>query len=59
MRWSSLFTVVGGILVAVAGLIGLLTGHPWSAVPLALGAAIALREVRFLKRVRSGKIQER
>jgi hypothetical protein len=59
MRWSSLFTVVGGVVVAAAGLIGLLTGHPWSAVPLGLGAAIALREVRFLQRLRSGKIQER
>lgn len=59
MRWSSLFTVVGGVVVAIAGLIGLLSGHPWSALPLVLGAAIALREVRYLQRLRTGKIPER
>lgn len=59
MRWSSLFTVLGGIAVAIAGLFGLLSGHPWSALPLALGAAIALREVRYLQRLRAGRIRER
>ncbi|MBL0887225.1 hypothetical protein [Myceligenerans indicum] len=59
MRWSSLFTVVGGVVVAAVGLFGLLSGHPWSAVPLALGSAIALREVRYLQRLRTGKIRER
>ncbi|WP_460755742.1 hypothetical protein [Myceligenerans cantabricum] len=59
MRWSSLFTVVGGAVVATAGLIGLATGHPWSALPLALGIGIAVREVRYLQRLRSGRIRER
>ncbi|GAA1858807.1 hypothetical protein [Myceligenerans crystallogenes] len=59
MRWSSLFTVIGGVVVATAGLTGLLTGHVWAAIPFALGAAIALREVRFLQRLRAGRIRER
>lgn len=59
MRWASLFTVLGGIVVAVAGLIGLLTGHVWAALPFALGAATALREVRYLQRLRAGRIRER
>ncbi|MBE1875090.1 hypothetical protein [Myceligenerans pegani] len=57
MRWSSLFTVVGGVVVAIAGLFGLLSGHPWAALPLVLGSAIALREVRYLQRLRDGKIR--
>ncbi|WP_123812948.1 hypothetical protein [Myceligenerans xiligouense] len=59
MRWSSLFTVVGGVVVAIAGLFGLLSGHPWSALPLILGVAIAMREVRYLQRLRTGRIRER
>ncbi|MBO0611078.1 hypothetical protein [Myceligenerans salitolerans] len=59
MRWSSLFTVLGGGAVAVAGLLGLLSGHPWSALPLVLGIAVALREVRYLQRLRTGRIRER
>ncbi|GAB3175023.1 hypothetical protein GCM10027059_48140 [Myceligenerans halotolerans] len=59
MRWSSLFTVVGGVLVAIAGFFGVLSGHPWAALPLAIGAAIALREVRYLQRLRTGRIRER
>lgn len=59
MRWSSLFTVVGGVVVAIVGLIGLVTGHPWSALVVLLGIGIAVREVRYLRRLRAGLIRER
>lgn len=59
MRWSSLFTVVGGAVVAIVGLIGLVTGHPWSALVVLLGIGIAVREVRYLRRLRAGLIRER
>ncbi|MCF4123200.1 hypothetical protein L1785_19710 [Antribacter sp. KLBMP9083] len=56
IRWSSLLTVLGGGAVALAGLAGALTGHPWSWLPVALGLGIAVREVRFLQRARAGRI---
>ena len=59
MRWSSLVTVVGGFVVAVVGLIGLVTGHPWSALVVLLGLGVAARELRYLRRLRAGLIRER
>lgn len=59
MRWSSLFTVFGGGVVALVGMVGLITGHVWAALPLGLGLAIAVREVRYLQRLRDGRMRER
>jgi hypothetical protein len=37
-------------------LVGVVLGHPWSAIPGGLGLLMAVREVRYLHRLRSGKI---
>jgi preprotein translocase subunit SecY len=59
IRWASLATVVGGGVVASVCLVGVLLGHPWSAVPGGLGLLMAVREVRYLRRLRAGKIASR
>ncbi|MBD8079699.1 hypothetical protein IF651_11590 [Cellulosimicrobium arenosum] len=55
-RWSSVATVLGGIVVAVVCLTLVLRGRTWAWVPLLVAAAVALREVRWLQRVaRNGR----
>lgn len=39
-------------------LVGVLLGHLWSAVPGVLALLMAVREVRYLRRLHSGKITE-
>jgi hypothetical protein len=56
IRWASLATVVGGGVIFVVCLVGVLLGHPWSAVPGGLALLMAVREVRYLRRLRSGKM---
>lgn len=56
IRWGSLATVVGGGLIFVVCLVGVVLGHPWSAVPGGLGLLMAVREVRYLRRLRAGKL---
>jgi hypothetical protein len=58
-RWASLATVVGGGVIASVCLVGVVLGHPWSAVPGGLALLMAVREVRYLRRLRSGKISQR
>ncbi|OLT53425.1 hypothetical protein BJF88_11570 [Cellulosimicrobium sp. CUA-896] len=53
-RWSSVATVLGGVVVALACLTLVLRGRVWAWVPLAVAAAVALREVRYLQRVARG-----
>ncbi|MFC8922520.1 hypothetical protein [Cellulosimicrobium sp. NPDC057127] len=53
-RWSSIATVLGGVVVAVVCLSLVLRGRVWAWVPLAIAAAVALREVRYLQRVARG-----
>lgn len=59
IRWASLATVVGGGAIFLVCLVGLVLGHPWSAVPGVLGLLMAVREVRYLRRLRSGKLRSR
>jgi hypothetical protein len=56
IRWASLATVVGGGVIFLVCLVGVVLGHPWSAVPGGVGLLMAVREVRYLHRLRSGKI---
>ncbi|GAA2243674.1 hypothetical protein GCM10010413_53280 [Promicromonospora sukumoe] len=56
IRWGSLATVVVGGVIFLVCLVGLVLGHPWSAVPGVLGLLTAVREVRYLRRLQSGKI---
>ncbi|WP_146197466.1 hypothetical protein [Promicromonospora sp. AC04] len=56
IRWGSLATVVGGGVIFLVCLVGVVLGHPWSAVPGVLGLLTAAREVRYLRRLHSGKI---
>jgi hypothetical protein len=56
IRWASLATVVGGGVIFLVCLVGVVLGHPWSAIPGGLGLLMAVREVRYLHRLRSGKI---
>lgn len=50
MRWSSLLLVAGCALVALVCLVAALRGRPLALVPGLVAAAIALREVRVLRR---------
>ncbi|WP_454860397.1 hypothetical protein [Promicromonospora soli] len=59
IRWGSLATVVGGGVIFLVCLVGVALGHLWSAVPGAIGLLMAVREVRYLRRLRSGKISAR
>lgn len=59
IRWASLATVAGGGVIFLVCLVGVVLGHPWSAVPGGLGLLMAVREVRYLRRLRSGKIPGR
>ncbi|MGI5188459.1 hypothetical protein ACQEVI_09985 [Promicromonospora sp. CA-289599] len=58
IRWASLATVVGGGVIFLVCLVGVVLGHPWSAVPGGVGLLMAVREVRYLHRLRSGKIPD-
>ena len=40
-------------------LVGVVLGHPWSVVPGGVALLMAVREVRYLRRLRSGKIAGR
>lgn len=53
-RWSSVATVLGGVVVAVVCLGLVLRGRVWAWIPCVLAAAVALREVRYLQRVARG-----
>lgn len=44
--------MAGGIAVTLVCLVGLLRGHVWAWAPGAVGAAVALREIRVLQRAR-------
>ncbi|MCP2266346.1 hypothetical protein ACFQHV_06825 [Promicromonospora thailandica] len=59
IRWGSLATVVGGGAVFLVCLVGVILGHPWAAVPGLIGLLTAVREVRYLRRLRSGRIGPR
>jgi hypothetical protein len=59
IRWGSLATVVGGGVIFLVCLLAVVLGHPWAAVPGVLGLLTAVREVRYLHRLRAGKIQAR
>ncbi|MFJ1511337.1 hypothetical protein [Cellulosimicrobium funkei] len=54
VRWASVATVLGGIVVAVVCLVLVLRGRVWAWVPLVVAAAVALREVRYLQRAARG-----
>lgn len=56
IRWGSLATVVGGGVVLLVCLVGVILGHPWAAVPGVIGLLTAVREVRYLRRLHSGRI---
>ena len=56
IRWGSLATVVAGGVIFLVCLVGVILGHPWAAVPGVLGLLTAVREVRYLRRLQSGKI---
>ncbi|WP_460886396.1 hypothetical protein [Promicromonospora xylanilytica] len=59
IRWASLATVVGGGVIFVVCLAGVVLGHPWAAVPGGLALLTAVREVRYLRRLRAGKMSGR
>lgn len=59
IRWKSLATVVGGGVIFLVCLVGVVLGHPWSAIPGGLALLMAVREVRYLRRLRSGKMAGR
>ncbi|WP_369370095.1 hypothetical protein AB1046_14925 [Promicromonospora sp. Populi] len=59
IRWGSLAAVVAGGVIFLVCLVGVVLGHPWSAVPGVLGLLTAVREVRYLRRLHSGKISAR
>lgn len=50
MRWASLALVAGCAVLALVCVVAALRGRPWALVPGAVVAAIALREVRTLRR---------
>jgi len=56
IRWGSLATVVAGGVIFLVCLVGVILGHPLAAVPGVLGLLTAVREVRYLRRLQSGKI---
>lgn len=49
-HWESFLIVVGAGLIALVSLGALLRGRVWAAVPAVIAAAIALREIRALRR---------
>ncbi|WP_454042757.1 hypothetical protein [Cellulosimicrobium sp. Marseille-Q8652] len=53
-RWSSVATVLGGVVVAAVCLWNVLRGRAWAWIPFLVAAAVALREVRYLQRVARG-----
>ena len=59
IRWGSLATVVAGGVIFLVCLVAVVLGHPWSAVPGVIGLLMAVREVRYLRRLHSGKIPTR
>ena len=59
IRWGSLATVVAGGVIFLVCLVAVVLGHPWSAVPGVVGLLMAVREVRYLRRLRSGKLPAR
>ena len=50
VRWASLATVVGCVLLALVCLVAVLRGRAWAWAPGLVSAAIAFREVRALRR---------
>ncbi|MCC2336029.1 hypothetical protein [Cellulomonas wangsupingiae] len=52
VRWSSLLLVVGCGALALVCLVAALRGRPLALVPGLVAAAVALREVRVLRRGR-------
>ena len=58
VRWASVATVLGGIVVAVVCLVLVLRGRVWAWVPLVVAAAVALRVVRGLRRAARGQSTE-
>lgn len=59
IRWGSLATVVVGGVIFLVCVPAVVLGHPWAAVPGVLGLLTAVREVRYLRRLRSGRIEGR
>lgn len=58
IRWKSLGTVVAGGAIFLVSLVGVLLGHPLAAVPGVLALLFAVREVRYLRRLRTRKISD-
>jgi len=52
VRWSSVWTVFGACVVAVAMLSIVLRGRMWAWIPFIIAAAVAVREIRYLQRTR-------
>ncbi|PZR52190.1 hypothetical protein DNL40_13000 [Xylanimonas oleitrophica] len=52
IRWSSVWTVLGASVVALAFLSAALRGRAWAWVPCVLAAGIVVREVRWSRRRR-------
>ncbi|WP_265522977.1 hypothetical protein [Oerskovia flava] len=50
VRWSSIVTVLGALLVVAVSVFSLLRGRTWAWIPLVLAGAVALREIRYLQR---------
>ncbi|MFI2753720.1 hypothetical protein ACGIF2_09825 [Cellulomonas sp. P22] len=50
VRWASVATVAGGVVVAFACLAAVVRGRVWAWVPGLIAASVALREVRALQR---------
>lgn len=55
IRWSSLGVVLGGAALALLCLGAALRGHPWAWVVGVVCAATAVREVRALRRLDTGR----
>lgn len=58
IRWGSLATVVAGGAIFLVCLVGVVLGHPLSAVPGVLALLFAVREVRRLRRLHDEKISD-
>ncbi|WP_159797831.1 hypothetical protein [Puerhibacterium puerhi] len=50
IRWKSVATVAGAVVVALVFFVTALRGRVWAWLPCALAVAVAVRELRWLQR---------
>ncbi|WP_336708645.1 hypothetical protein [Oerskovia sp. USHLN155] len=50
IRWASLLTVLGCVVVGLVSLFSLLRGRTWAWFPLLVAVAVGFREIRYLQR---------